>query len=150
MPRYYCDYCDIFLTHDSMKARKDHVAGYKHREQVRNYYAAIVSGYAQQAIDAMTTGRVPMPGTAVMRPGMGLGSMMRPPMPGMPPQMGPRPGMPPMRPSPPPPPMTTMMMMRPYPPYPQQQPPTQQQQQQQQQQPYKRSPMDVRPAFRPY
>lgn len=24
MPRYYCDYCDVFLTHDSPSVRKQH------------------------------------------------------------------------------------------------------------------------------
>mmetsp|Transcript_9171 Transcript_9171/g.41774 ORF Transcript_9171/g.41774 Transcript_9171/m.41774 type:complete len:109 (-) Transcript_9171:977-1303(-) len=34
MPRYYCDYCDAHLTHDSPSVRKQHNAGYKHK--VRN------------------------------------------------------------------------------------------------------------------
>lgn len=38
MPRYYCDYCDTFLTHDSPAVRKQHNAGYKHKANVRNYY----------------------------------------------------------------------------------------------------------------
>lgn len=27
MPRYYCDYCDSYLTHDSMAGRKQHMRG---------------------------------------------------------------------------------------------------------------------------
>lgn len=38
MPRYYCDYCDTYLTHDSPAVRKQHNAGYKHKANVRNYY----------------------------------------------------------------------------------------------------------------
>mmetsp|Transcript_10603 Transcript_10603/g.48710 ORF Transcript_10603/g.48710 Transcript_10603/m.48710 type:complete len:90 (-) Transcript_10603:974-1243(-) len=38
MPRYYCDYCDAHLTHDSPSVRKQHNAGYKHKANVRNYY----------------------------------------------------------------------------------------------------------------
>mmetsp|Transcript_29970 Transcript_29970/g.74332 ORF Transcript_29970/g.74332 Transcript_29970/m.74332 type:complete len:121 (-) Transcript_29970:535-897(-) len=38
MPRYYCDYCDAYLTHDSPSVRKQHNAGYKHKANVRNYY----------------------------------------------------------------------------------------------------------------
>jgi len=34
MPRYYCDYCDAFLTHDSPSVRKQHNSGRKHRDNV--------------------------------------------------------------------------------------------------------------------
>ena len=39
MPRYYCDYCDAYLTHDSASVRKQHVTGFKHKANVRAYYA---------------------------------------------------------------------------------------------------------------
>ncbi|KAK6930094.1 U1-C, C2H2-type zinc finger, partial [Dillenia turbinata] len=29
---YYCDYCDTYLTHDSPSVRKQHNAGYKHKD----------------------------------------------------------------------------------------------------------------------
>eukprot|EP01039_Chlorochromonas_danica_P003348 gene3348-3671_t len=38
MPRYYCDYCDAYLTHDSMTGRQQHMKGWKHRENFKNYY----------------------------------------------------------------------------------------------------------------
>jgi hypothetical protein len=63
MPRYYCDYCDAYLTHDSMTGRQQHMRGlslllfvqllfllllfhafpsfllgWKHRENFKNYY----------------------------------------------------------------------------------------------------------------
>ena len=31
MPRYYCDYCDAYLTHDSRSVRKQHCSGFKHK-----------------------------------------------------------------------------------------------------------------------
>ena len=34
MPRYYCDYCDMYLTHDSAGGRKEHIRGMKHRNNV--------------------------------------------------------------------------------------------------------------------
>ncbi|PRP73802.1 hypothetical protein PROFUN_13861 [Planoprotostelium fungivorum] len=50
MPRYYCDYCDIFLTHDSATVRKSHNDGWKHKSAVRSYYAEYEPDfYAQQA-----------------------------------------------------------------------------------------------------
>ena len=41
MPRYYCDYCDMYLTHDSAIGRKQHNYGWKHRENYRVFYAAV-------------------------------------------------------------------------------------------------------------
>ena len=34
MPRYYCEYCDISLTHSSVPGRKQHHTGRKH---IMNY-----------------------------------------------------------------------------------------------------------------
>ena len=39
MPKYYCDYCDSILTHDSQAGRKQHNHGRKHQENVRQYYS---------------------------------------------------------------------------------------------------------------
>ncbi|DAZ97825.1 TPA: hypothetical protein N0F65_002495 [Lagenidium giganteum] len=51
MPRYYCDYCDTYLTHDSLfvfflqqAGRKQHNRGWKHRENVKLYYEQFVAG----------------------------------------------------------------------------------------------------------
>mmetsp|Transcript_21018 Transcript_21018/g.33230 ORF Transcript_21018/g.33230 Transcript_21018/m.33230 type:complete len:372 (-) Transcript_21018:125-1240(-) len=38
MGRYYCDYCDIYLTHDNRDGRKQHCMGRKHLENVYAYY----------------------------------------------------------------------------------------------------------------
>ncbi|EKX33797.1 hypothetical protein GUITHDRAFT_81129 [Guillardia theta CCMP2712] len=71
MPRYYCDYCDVFLTHDSPSVRKQHNSGRKHRdnvsmsswgaggdrEQVRDYYGQFVSKQAQSVIDSIISRR---------------------------------------------------------------------------------------------
>ncbi len=34
MPRYYCDYCDVYLTHDSAAVRKAHNTGRKHKVRI--------------------------------------------------------------------------------------------------------------------
>src|SRR5690554_2818809 len=39
MPKYYCDYCDVFLTHDTLNVRRAHNAGWKHKTNVRAYYS---------------------------------------------------------------------------------------------------------------
>ncbi|OAD68992.1 hypothetical protein PHYBLDRAFT_116811 [Phycomyces blakesleeanus NRRL 1555(-)] len=54
MPKYYCEYCDIFLTHDSSSVRKAHNAGKNHVLNVRNYYAEIGQDKAQAIIDEIT------------------------------------------------------------------------------------------------
>jgi U1 small nuclear ribonucleoprotein C len=75
MPRYYCDYCDTYLTHDSVcgatkatidrvrpctdfvalksrqqAGRKQHNRGWKHRENVKLYYEQFVTGIGQGGI----------------------------------------------------------------------------------------------------
>lgn len=38
MPRYYCDYCKIYLTHDSATGRKQHLRGRQHRDKWKAWY----------------------------------------------------------------------------------------------------------------
>ena len=122
MPRYFCDYCDVYLTHDSAPGRKQHIRGWKHRENVKQYYEQYMKqfyeqnsgmgmtmpGMAMGSLGALTAGRAPMGLLGMQRPGvapplalMGAPGSMgypRPPL-GVPPPMGsiPRPplGVPP-------------------------------------------------------
>ncbi|RUP18675.1 U1 zinc finger-domain-containing protein [Jimgerdemannia flammicorona] len=54
MPKYYCEYCDIYLTHDSAAVRKAHNAGKNHLLNVRTYYAELGQDNAQVIIDEVT------------------------------------------------------------------------------------------------
>ncbi|XP_068932060.1 U1 small nuclear ribonucleoprotein C-like [Petaurus breviceps papuanus] len=87
MPKFYCDYCDTYLTHDSPSVRKTHCSGRKHKENVRDYYQKWMEEQAQSLIDKTTTafqqGRIPP--NLFSAPPLG-GPMMPPPHPGM---MGP-------------------------------------------------------------
>ncbi|KAH8785297.1 U1 zinc finger-domain-containing protein [Diaporthe sp. PMI_573] len=38
MPKFFCDYCDVYLTHDSMSVRKAHNSGRNHLRNVIDYY----------------------------------------------------------------------------------------------------------------
>ncbi|GMP76800.1 hypothetical protein CsSME_00033322 [Camellia sinensis var. sinensis] len=51
MPRYYCDYCDTYLTHDSPSVRKQHNSGYKHKANIRAYYQQFEQQQTQSLID---------------------------------------------------------------------------------------------------
>ncbi|ORY90925.1 U1 zinc finger-domain-containing protein [Leucosporidium creatinivorum] len=51
MGKYYCDYCDVHLTHDSASVRKAHNSGRNHLTNVREYYASLGSDKAQDLID---------------------------------------------------------------------------------------------------
>ena len=42
MPKFFCDYCDVYLTHDSQSGRKQHNRGRKHQENVRMFYTAFL------------------------------------------------------------------------------------------------------------
>ncbi|XP_049820232.1 U1 small nuclear ribonucleoprotein C-like [Aethina tumida] len=128
MPKYYCDYCDTHLTHDSPSVRKTHCTGRKHKDNVKFYYQKWMEEQAQHLIDATTAAykasKLPMavPGMPIPPPHFGM--PLRPGMPHMmPPPMGPGGPMPPMMMGPgtpmppmmgmPPPHMMGMMHMRP-------------------------------------
>ncbi|TKC49567.1 hypothetical protein EI555_016499, partial [Monodon monoceros] len=51
MPKFYCDYCDTYLTHDSPSVRKTHCSGRKHKENVKDYYQKWMEEQAQSLID---------------------------------------------------------------------------------------------------
>ena len=68
MPKYYCDYCDVYLTHDSASVRKTHNTGYvfyfplllqtltenrwKHKMAVRQFYQQFAEDWTQALIDS--------------------------------------------------------------------------------------------------
>ncbi|XP_065318496.1 U1 small nuclear ribonucleoprotein C-like [Gordionus sp. m RMFG-2023] len=89
MPKYYCDYCDTFLTHDSPSVRKTHCNGRKHKENVRLYYQTWMEEQAQKLIDSTTAAYKAGKLTTPLPPFM-LGMMGLPPMP--PGMMPPPPG----------------------------------------------------------
>lgn len=118
MPKYYCDYCDTYLTHDSPSVRKTHCQGRKHKDNVKFYYQKWMEEQAQNLIDATTAaykaGKIANnpfggKGGAAIPPPSNLQNLM-PPRPTGPPQMpqGPPPGM--MPPGMMPPGMNMMMM----------------------------------------
>ncbi|UKZ83302.1 hypothetical protein TrVFT333_011110 [Trichoderma virens FT-333] len=116
MPKFFCDYCDVYLTHDSMSVRKAHNSGRNHLRNVVDYYQQIGHEKAQSVIDSITSSYAaegqahanPMllqnqPGQGF--PAFGFPGGIPPPFPGMP---GAPPGhtpggrgMPPMPPFPP-------------------------------------------------
>ncbi|XP_018596934.1 U1 small nuclear ribonucleoprotein C-like [Scleropages formosus] len=63
MPKFYCDYCDTYLTHDSPSVRKTHCSGRKHKENVKDYYQKWMEEQAQSLIDKTTAafkqGKIP-------------------------------------------------------------------------------------------
>ncbi|XP_076003192.1 U1 small nuclear ribonucleoprotein C [Genypterus blacodes] len=127
MPKFYCDYCDTYLTHDSPSVRKTHCSGRKHKENVKDYYQKWMEEQAQSLIDKTTAafqqGKIPPtpfpggpPPGGPPRPGM----LPTPPMGGPPmmPMMGPPPhGMIPGGPGGMRPPMGGPMQMMPGPPH---------------------------------
>ncbi|CAJ0959101.1 unnamed protein product, partial [Mesorhabditis belari] len=65
--KFYCDYCDTFLTHDSPSVRKTHNQGRKHKENVREFYQKWMEAEAQKLVDATAKA------FAAQRPGGPLG-----------------------------------------------------------------------------
>ncbi|ESO97629.1 hypothetical protein LOTGIDRAFT_104026, partial [Lottia gigantea] len=85
--RYYCDYCDTYLTHDSPSVRKTHCNGRKHKENVRLFYQKWLEEQVQKIVDdttaAFKAGKIqhnnpftpgqPGPGGVMIPPPSGLG-----------------------------------------------------------------------------
>ncbi|KKA19897.1 U1 small nuclear ribonucleoprotein C [Rasamsonia emersonii CBS 393.64] len=101
------DYCDVYLTHDSMSVRKAHNAGRNHLRNVLEYYQQIGHEKAQSVIDSITNSYA-AEGQAAANPMLqqgAPGSYLPPPpygFPGRPGQMPPPPfGFPPGAPPPP-------------------------------------------------
>ncbi|KAH0791166.1 U1 zinc finger family protein [Histomonas meleagridis] len=46
--RAYCPYCDVFLVHNSLRSRRDHLVGWKHRASLQAYYARFLSSNLKQ------------------------------------------------------------------------------------------------------
>ncbi|RMZ27893.1 hypothetical protein D0859_08027 [Hortaea werneckii] len=57
MPKFFCDYCDVYLTHDSMSVRRAHNSGRNHLRNVVEYYQQIGQEKAQSVIDSITSAR---------------------------------------------------------------------------------------------
>ncbi|KAF2458560.1 hypothetical protein BDY21DRAFT_267618, partial [Lineolata rhizophorae] len=87
----FCDYCDVYLTHDSMSVRKAHNNGRNHLRNVVEYYQQIGHEKAQSVIDSITSSynaegqSAPNP---MFAPPPGAGSGLPPGMP-PPPHSGP-------------------------------------------------------------
>jgi len=101
MPKYFCEYCGIFLTHSSPWGRKQHSHGRKHINNKIEYYSQFIYEFQQnkyQHLLEMATKVSPqmnIMGPPRMMPPMNHMPIMQgmlPPMQGMPPPMQ---GMPP-------------------------------------------------------
>lgn len=51
MGKCYCDYCDVFLTNDSVAVRKQHNDGNRHKYNVCEYYQQYIGEQLQKQID---------------------------------------------------------------------------------------------------
>ncbi|UZJ51592.1 hypothetical protein CBS101457_000912 [Exobasidium rhododendri] len=77
MGKHYCDYCDVYLTHDSTSVRKDHNTGRNHLQNVRDYYLSLdpaqneaIFGEVLQDYDMR---KLPHPVFIYQPPGQGFG-----------------------------------------------------------------------------
>ncbi|EPS71185.1 hypothetical protein M569_03575, partial [Genlisea aurea] len=83
--RYYCDYCDTYLTHDSPSVRKQHNAGYKHKANLRAYYQKFEEQQTQILIDQKIKQHLGQ--TAVFQQIGGIYNQHLTAYPGMPPRL---------------------------------------------------------------
>ncbi|KYQ90661.1 C2H2-type zinc finger-containing protein [Tieghemostelium lacteum] len=64
MPKYYCDYCDKYLTHDSPSVRKSHTTGKQHNMAVQLYYQQFEADFHQEMheknLKELASGKMPI------------------------------------------------------------------------------------------
>ena len=53
MPRFFCDYCDAYLTHDSAPGRQQHIRGWKHRDNFKAHYEKFYPAFVANATAKM-------------------------------------------------------------------------------------------------
>ncbi len=56
MPKFFCDYCGVHLTHDSFKGRKQHIYGAKHRQLYYAHYMRMADDLESQGIIVAANG----------------------------------------------------------------------------------------------
>ncbi|KAN0031588.1 hypothetical protein ACTFIV_005453 [Dictyostelium citrinum] len=85
MPKYYCDYCDKYLTHDSPSVRKSHTVGKQHKLAVQLFYQQFEAEFTQSLIEARLKEYEESKGRLIHQPPMGIiptpygGQMYQPP-----------------------------------------------------------------------
>nr|BAN64634.1 U1 zinc finger family protein [Babesia bovis] len=62
MPKFYCEYCGIYLTHSSPAGRKQHSMGRKHISMKVEYYQRLVREHFFQPPPYTLSGAHPVPG----------------------------------------------------------------------------------------
>lgn len=72
MGKCYCDYCDVFLTNDSVAVRKQHNEGNRHKYNVCEYYRQYVGQQLQQQIDDIVAQFELDVARGILRPSYGL------------------------------------------------------------------------------
>mmetsp|Transcript_42355 Transcript_42355/g.92268 ORF Transcript_42355/g.92268 Transcript_42355/m.92268 type:complete len:131 (+) Transcript_42355:120-512(+) len=98
MPKFYCEYCDMYLTHSGKAGRYQHLTGRRHINNKIEYYQTLIREKGlTPPIYAPPPGMVlPMPKLGPP-PAMHMGGFPGlPGLPGMPQFRGGFPGMPPM------------------------------------------------------
>lgn len=72
MGKCYCDYCDVFLTNDSVAVRKQHNDGNRHKYNVCEYYRQYVGQQLQEQIDEIVSQFEHKVSQGLIRPSYGL------------------------------------------------------------------------------
>jgi U1 small nuclear ribonucleoprotein C len=89
MPRYYCDYCDSYLTHDSPLGRQQHYRGNRHREKFKEWYSQFYADWCQQAqVDMMIQQQIQYNYATMAPASLPAAPMTAPPPPSGPPPRG--------------------------------------------------------------
>lgn len=88
MGKCYCDYCDVFLTNDSVAVRKQHNDGNRHKYNVCEYYKQYIGQQLQEQIDAIVESFELSVAQGLIIPSYGLPPVQKPAAQDVKPQVG--------------------------------------------------------------
>mmetsp|Transcript_103425 Transcript_103425/g.292000 ORF Transcript_103425/g.292000 Transcript_103425/m.292000 type:complete len:130 (+) Transcript_103425:107-496(+) len=104
MPKFYCEYCDLYLTHSGLSGRRQHLTGRRHINNKIEYYQLLIKekGLTPPIYPPPPGMCLPAPALKAGGLGAGLGGLgamtgmppMLPGLPGMPPRLPGLPGLP--------------------------------------------------------
>src|SRR4051812_23067006 len=85
MTKFACEYCGVYLTHDSASGRRQHNKGKKHQENVRVYYEKLIENNETNGVEPLTEIGTTLPTTASGQqlPASGLHVLQFKPQPSM-------------------------------------------------------------------
>ena len=58
MPKFYCEYCDLYLTHSGLSGRRQHLTGRRHINNKIEYYQNLIRDKGVSVFSSLRQGEI--------------------------------------------------------------------------------------------